>query len=64
MTYGRMFELLNNLKEEVAFSMSLWYPNTQLTQSKLYYAINVFLFQWIPAYFIDFWLWVFRQPRL
>jgi hypothetical protein len=59
-----MFKEGEYLRDEAPFSQLLWCPNLTMTQSKIYYAINVFLFQWIPAYFIDFWLWVFRQPRL
>ncbi|CAG9802081.1 unnamed protein product [Chironomus riparius] len=62
-TYGYIFEQGEKLKFDIPFSQVMWYPNTRITQSKLYYAINVFLFQWIPAYFIDLLVLIFRQPR-
>lgn len=63
-TYGEFFKVANDLKPEVPFSLALWYPNTAITQNRLWFLINVFLFQWIPAYFIDFLLLIFRQKRL
>lgn len=46
------------------FSQSLWFPDCTLTTNKFYYQLNALLFQWIPAYFIDFLLLIFGQKRL
>lgn len=63
-TYGEFFRVANSVKFEMPFSLSLWYPNCAITQNKLYYWLNVILFQWIPAYFVDFLLLIFGQKRL
>lgn len=63
-TYGHFFKLAESLKFDIPFSMSLWYPNVAITQNKLWYMLNVLLFQWIPAYFVDFLLLLFGQKRL
>jgi fatty acyl-CoA reductase len=52
------------MKSQLPFSLSLWYPNVTITQNKLYYLINVLLFQWLPAYFVDFLFLLFGQKRL
>lgn len=64
MKYGELADALKSIEKEYPFSQSLWYPNCEMTNNKIYHAINVLLFQWIPAYFIDLLLWIFRQPRL
>lgn len=63
-TYGYFFKVANDMKFEIPFSVSLWYPNVEITQNKLWYMLNVLLFQWIPAYFVDFLLMIFGQKRL
>ncbi|XP_070500579.1 putative fatty acyl-CoA reductase CG5065 [Chironomus tepperi] len=63
MTYGRFFDLSVAMKDETPCSVSLWYPNVTLTLNKFYYLINIILFQWIPAIFIDFLLLIFGQKR-
>lgn len=63
-TYGDFFNVANDMKFEIPFSLSLWYPNVTITQNKLWYWINVILFQWIPAYFVDFLFMLFGQKRL
>jgi len=60
-TYGYFFDVANDMKFEIPFSVSLWYPNVEITRFKLWYMISVFLFQWVPAYFVDFLLTIFRQ---
>lgn len=62
-TYGEFFKIADNIKHEIPFSLSLWYPNVTITQSRLWYMINVLLFQWLPAYFVDFLLLIFGQKR-
>lgn len=63
-TYGFFFDIANEMKFEIPFQLSLWYPNVDITQNKLWYLINIWLFQWLPAYFIDFLLMIFGQKRL
>ncbi|CAG9802080.1 unnamed protein product [Chironomus riparius] len=63
MTYGKFFDLSVAMREEIPASISLWYPNVTITLNKFYYLINIILFQWIPAYFIDLLLLIFGQKR-
>lgn len=57
------FDMSNKLRWEMPFSQSLWYPDCTLTTNKFYYQLNALLFQWIPAYFIDFLFLIFGQKR-
>ncbi|CAD7076620.1 unnamed protein product [Hermetia illucens] len=43
--------------------IGIWYPNGCVTTSKFLHMFNVILFQWLPAYFIDFILLCIRQKR-
>lgn len=63
-TYGEFFKVANDMKAEIPFALSLWFPNVTITQNRLWYYINIILFQWIPAYFVDFLFFIFRQKRL
>jgi fatty acyl-CoA reductase len=63
-TNGYVYEEGKKHRWSVPFTQMLWFPNCAITQNKIYYAINVFLFQWVPAYLVDFLMWIFRQPRL
>lgn len=35
------------------FDLVLWYPNVALNRHKIVHVVSTFLFQWVPAYFID-----------
>jgi hypothetical protein len=63
-TYGEFFNIANAMKWEIPFSVSLWYPNATITLNRYWYFLNIILFQWIPAYFVDFLLMIFGQKRL
>jgi hypothetical protein len=64
LSYKYFFDVANKYKSECPMSMSLWYPNCQTTTSPFVYLINSILFQWIPAYFVDFLMLIFAQKRL
>lgn len=64
MTYSELFEVVESMRFVTPFSFSLWYPKCTMTMNKYYFMMNVLLFQWIPAYFIDFLLMLFGQKRL
>lgn len=42
----------------------LWYPNGTITTNQFVHKINLFFFQWVPAYLIDFLMLCFGQKRL
>jgi alcohol-forming fatty acyl-CoA reductase len=44
--------------------IGLWYPDGNITTNKFVHQLNVFFFHWIPAYFIDFLMFLFMQKRL
>lgn len=46
------------------FEAGLWYPNGSLTTNCFAHGLKQVLFQWIPAYFLDFLLLCFGQTRL
>ncbi|XP_070491636.1 putative fatty acyl-CoA reductase CG5065 [Chironomus tepperi] len=58
------FKICIDLKFVYPFSAGLWYPNVAITTNEFYYYINAFLFQWIPALFIDLVLMLLGQKRL
>ncbi|KAK9500979.1 hypothetical protein O3M35_002123 [Rhynocoris fuscipes] len=61
LTWG---EILDRGKECVLknpFELMLWYPNGNIYKSKAIHTMNIILFQWLPAYFIDFLLLIFGQ---
>lgn len=43
---------------------ALWYPDVQLTTNAFVHKMNLILFQWIPAFIIDFLLLCCFQERL
>lgn len=49
---------------EYPFEMILWYPDGNIRSSRLSHDIHAFFLHLLPAYFIDFMMLVFRQPRL
>lgn len=64
LTYGDLFDVVESMKYEIPFSFGLWYPNAVITTNRYYFLIHAFLFQWVPAYFIDLLLMIFGQKRL
>lgn len=64
LTYGDLFEVIESMRFDYPFSFGLWFPNCAITTNKFYFMLNVILFQWIPAYFIDFLFFIFGQKRL
>jgi alcohol-forming fatty acyl-CoA reductase len=63
-TYGDLFDVVESVRYEMPLSFGLWYPKVTITTNKYYFTVFTFLFQWLPAYFIDFLLMIFGQKRL
>lgn len=63
-TYGKLFEMSREIGYKYPFTMGLWYPNGEITQSVFVHTFKVVFFQWIPAYLIDFLFFCFGQKRL
>lgn len=45
------------------FEMMIWYPDGDMRSSYFAHQVNCIFQHWIPAYFIDFLMFVFRQKR-
>ncbi|XP_034653710.1 putative fatty acyl-CoA reductase CG5065 isoform X3 [Drosophila subobscura] len=63
MTMGTVVELSKRINRQIPLNAGLWYPDPCVTTNKVYHNINVALFHWLPAYFLDFLLLLFGQKR-
>lgn len=61
---GYVLEAMKKFNFEIPAQVGLWYPDGAITTNKVKHKINVALFHWLPAYFIDFLMFCFRQKRL
>ncbi|CAH0548946.1 unnamed protein product [Brassicogethes aeneus] len=50
------------IEEDIPFNMILWYPGGTMTQNKLLHTIYFYLFQMIPAIFVDMLLFILGYP--
>jgi alcohol-forming fatty acyl-CoA reductase len=60
----RLMELVKTIGRKYPMAWALWYPDGSITMNPYENAIKVFLFQLVPAYIIDFFLFCFGQNRL
>lgn len=63
-TWGEILERSKKMFFENPFEMILWYPGGNIRTNKYVHNLCVFLFHMVPAYFIDFLLFIFAQKRL
>lgn len=49
---------------ENPFEAGVWYPNGTITTNRVEHFFKVLLFQWVPAYLIDFLMLIMGQKRL
>jgi hypothetical protein len=62
-TYKEILDLgIETAGDKVPFNTVLWYPSVIFTKNKVLYNILAFLFQWIPAYFLDFVFYCLGYP--
>jgi fatty acyl-CoA reductase len=61
MTWEQVLKEGRRIGLEYPCEAGLWYPDVYLTKNYWVYMINVILFMWLPAYFIDFLMICFRQ---
>lgn len=64
MQWGEAIEMGKKIGYEYPMELCLWYPDGCITTNRLHHQINVILFHWLPAYFIDFILFILGQKRL
>ncbi|XP_059620438.1 putative fatty acyl-CoA reductase CG5065 [Phlebotomus argentipes] len=62
-TWGEVLELGKKVAYEYPFEAGVWYPNGTITTNKIVHTLSVILFHWIPAYLIDFLMFLFGQKR-
>lgn len=63
MTWGEVLERGRNVAYNYPFEMMIWYPDGDMRSSYLWHRICCIFMHWIPAYFIDFLMFIFRQKR-
>lgn len=63
-TWGEVLEEGRKIAWDYPFSLMLWYPDGNIRSSLWVHKLCVIFLHWIPAYFIDALLFLFRQKRL
>ena len=63
-TWGYVLELGKSILKEYPLDCGLWYPGGTIRTNPFTHALIVFLCQTVPAYLIDFLLYLARQKRL
>lgn len=63
MTWGKIVERGKEIAWNYPFEMMLWYPNGTIYSNKLLHDLSTIFFHWLPAYVIDFLMFVFGQKR-
>lgn len=63
MTWAQVLERGRKVIYENPFEMTIWYPDGNIRSSKLMHDICSIFLHFLPAYFIDFLLFIFRQKR-
>ncbi|XP_073847276.1 putative fatty acyl-CoA reductase CG5065 isoform X4 [Musca autumnalis] len=61
--WGEVIDLSKKIGYQYPMETGLWYPDGTITTSRFLHQINVLLFHWLPAYFIDFLLFLLGQKR-
>ncbi|KAH8261118.1 hypothetical protein KR044_003608, partial [Drosophila immigrans] len=63
MQWGEVIEMSKKIGYQYPMEAGLWYPDGCITTNKFHHNINVLLFHWLPAYVIDFMLFILGQKR-
>lgn len=63
-SWGTVLNKGKEISREFPFEAGVWYPDGDITTSRLVYTFNSIFFHWLPAYFIDFLMFIFGQKRL
>lgn len=64
MTWGQSLEDGKSEFYKHPLSYSLWYPDGSIKSSLLAHKLSVIFFHYLPAYFLDFMLMLFRKKPL
>lgn len=63
-TWGTVLNDGKKIAKEFPFEAGVWYPDGDITTSRIVYTLNAIFFHWLPAYLIDFIMLCIGQPRL
>lgn len=63
-SWGEALEMGKKHFYDNPFSICLWYPGGSIKSNYFYHMICVFLFHYIPAYFVDFIMMLIGKPKL
>uniref|UniRef100_A0A1B0FKH3 Fatty acyl-CoA reductase n=1 Tax=Glossina morsitans morsitans TaxID=37546 RepID=A0A1B0FKH3_GLOMM len=61
--WGEVIALSKKIGYQYPMETGLWYPDGCVTTNRLHHQINILLFHWLPAYVIDFILFLCGQKR-
>lgn len=64
MTWGDAIEKGKRIFYEYPLSFALWYVDGSIKRNYFHHLFCVVFFHYLPAYFIDFMLMIFRQKPL
>ncbi|XP_052757506.1 putative fatty acyl-CoA reductase CG5065 isoform X2 [Galleria mellonella] len=62
-TWKEILDIGRATVRKYPFEAPLWYPNGNLRGNKFIHNLCVFFYHIVPAYFIDFLMFIFRQKR-
>ncbi|XP_065220770.1 putative fatty acyl-CoA reductase CG5065 [Planococcus citri] len=63
-TWGELMKFSYNVYLKCPLSIILWYPSVTMNKYKPIHIISTLLFQWIPAYLIDFLMMLLGYERI
>lgn len=62
--WGEVIAMSKRIAYDYPMETGLWYPDGTITTNRFHHEFNVILFHWLPAYLIDFILFICGQKRL
>lgn len=64
LTWGEVLEQGKEMGFKYPFEAGIWYPGGSITTNKIVHTLTVIFCHWLPAYFIDFLMFLLGQKRL
>ncbi|XP_076272886.1 putative fatty acyl-CoA reductase CG5065 [Rhynchophorus ferrugineus] len=62
-TMGEVLDMGKEIVYRNPFEMQVWYPDGDIRSSKLVHTLCCIFMHWLPAFFIDLLMLIFRQKR-
>ncbi|XP_055704509.1 putative fatty acyl-CoA reductase CG5065 isoform X2 [Phlebotomus papatasi] len=63
LTWGEVLKQGKELGFKYPFEAGIWYPGGEITTNKIVHTLTVIFCHWLPAYFIDFLMFLLGQKR-